>query len=122
MADPRGVIASVLGTEVVNGERLFVVSYRPRRFIQLGDRFVKLRRVSESLALPGRRWVPAGVKEFDVELQVERYERQASAGYACVGFTGKGIHLLRLPSRLEDWRVYDELVMTAADEAGLAKG
>ena len=110
MTRARTIVARVLGTEVVNGGRLFVISYRLGGWIKLCDRFVKLRRVSESLALPERRWSRVEVKEFDVDLTVERYERQSQPGYACVGFVGQGMALLRAPSRLEDWQLYQELL------------
>jgi len=76
----------------------------------LGDRFLKLRRVSESLTLPERRWSRVDVKEVDIDLTVERYEGQSQPGHACVGFGGQGVTLLRAPSRLEDWQLYQELL------------
>jgi hypothetical protein len=110
MTGARSIVARVLGTEVVNGDRLFVISYRRGGWIKLGDRFLKLRRVSESLALPERCWSRVDVKEVDVDLTVERYEGQSQPGHACVRFVGQGMSLLRPPSRLEDWQLYQELL------------
>ena len=112
MMAAAGVVATVHGVEIVEGKKFFVISYRPRRWIRLGDRFMILRRVKETKVLP-QRWVRSEEKEQAIDLVVAEYVRQSHAGHADVRLEGSGVSLLRPPSQLEDWRMFQELMMSA---------